>query len=967
MVDAPTLSAQVLKKLNAQGLGQLGNYRLSPTLVKMGYTEEEAQAILEKYGPKLRVYGSNTSRGALEKGNVVTATIGGQTYTGTQEFIDQKKAEAAVTPPSAPTEGFTGVVQEFGVKDNAPTSEVVKTQVLMNDKVVGTVDIPQQVSKVAFTPEGIAYTPYEKTTPKVSDIINLENINLPPKSNIQLPYQIRGTQDISPEAPQYNIRTQPFIKKEQTGIFIAPDGTKVPQVKYTYVDPTVIGKAKERPATVGEIAQFRQQETALSLETGTASTEKVSALRPITNTIETAIQDVAKEYYSMNKYLKETTTDPFFDTLAKTGLTTEELARISALTNPATQVPYLINKDSQDFTVGFNQAILEDIRDQPLKQLALLAGGEALGAGFKGVSALLAKIPGLGGDIASYAFKIGASVYGGKELVDTVARDITLATTASQLGKNLGVTAKDAALLGIGFESGEKDITKLIGELRTKGATQLNVPQGEYPQEPIEKQLELFQKNIYPEISEKPVAFHTTPDIFYESGKITPKEGTSELAGLYASTQVSTPFSKISGSGGEFPKIFSDSEDKLFTKDFINLLKKAFGPEQYPGVAGLIPKEFRVADYRYSDVPLFEGQKYVKGKGYAYFIDPAELGIMDIPLMKSEIESIARPEAGDYLSTGQKFYTKIKGVKVPIDIFEYADSAIDKDILQVAGETKISKGEKLSPESYSTSGLSSSVLNLPSAFSFYDDFKNMMDQINSDYSSLEGSTISKVTSINKTAQIKSSTSKSSSSNRVSSGISSSIDISSEISQLSSDISNSINSEISEISDTRSAKSTKTSGKSSRASTTSIIPKEELPPILKLELESKEKKNKKKEPGYDVYGKVIRTNTFAKINTTPVSRGRAFDIGAYYVDNTLARQFKVKRSTRSAEEDYQFTYIPVGYYESVSKKIRSFKIKKGRRYAFEEQFIEKNIGIADTVLEKEQLKYYKSLNKQIKGI
>ena len=44
---------------------------------------------------------------------------------------------------------------------------------------------------------------------------------------------------------------------------------------------------------------------------------------------------------------------------------------------------------------------------------------------------------------------------------------------------------------------------------------------------------------------------------------------------------------------------------------------------------------------------------------------------MDIPSIKTEIEAIARVEAGGYKFQAGDTYTKIKGVRVPIDTFKY--------------------------------------------------------------------------------------------------------------------------------------------------------------------------------------------------------------------------------------------------------------------------------------------------------
>ncbi|GAI11980.1 unnamed protein product, partial [marine sediment metagenome] len=148
-------------------------------------------------------------------------------------------------------------------------------------------------------------------------------------------------------------------------------------------------------------------------------------------------------------------------------------------------------------------------------------------------------------------------------------------------------------------------------------------------------------------------AFHTTADSsFYRGGTLSPKAGGSELPGVYGSTQVSTPFSRIAGSG---------SKTKLFPG-----LKDLFSTDSSPGIAFIKPKGFRKPKMGYTNKPTFEGQKKVGGK-YGFFKQKPKEGIAEVPGIKSEIETIFRPGAGDYVVDLSKHYTIIKGVRVPLD------------------------------------------------------------------------------------------------------------------------------------------------------------------------------------------------------------------------------------------------------------------------------------------------------------
>jgi len=167
------------------------------------------------------------------------------------------------------------------------------------------------------------------------------------------------------------------------------------------------------------------------------------------------------------------------------------------------------------------------------------------------------------------------------------------------------------------------------------------------------KHLKMFQENIYTEFGDKPGAFHTTGQTFWGQ-RLTPHPGTSELPGTYGSTEISVPFARISGSGKTrwFPRI-SD----------------IFSPQNKPGVAYLKPKGFRYSP-AVKDT-AFSG----KTAEFPYkFINPAKPGYADVPLIKAEIEAVFRPEAGTYGLESTKYYTKIKGVRVPIDVFGYTST-----------------------------------------------------------------------------------------------------------------------------------------------------------------------------------------------------------------------------------------------------------------------------------------------------
>ena len=120
------------------------------------------------------------------------------------------------------------------------------------------------------------------------------------------------------------------------------------------------------------------------------------------------------------------------------------------------------------------------------------------------------------------------------------------------------------------------------------------------------------------------------------------------------------------------------------------------------------------------------------------------------------------------------------------------------------------------------------------------------------------------------------------------------------------------------------------------------------------------KKKKKGLGEGYYVQSIRpgTNKFFTLNKTPVTLKRARDIGAYYTKSTLARTFKPVKANKPAQPDIEFMYIPEGYFESVVKEFRPYRIKGGEVYNLGKQFIQKSPYMLGTASEKAQIQAYR---------
>ena len=304
-----------------------------------------------------------------------------------------------------------------------------------------------------------------------------------------------------------------------------------------------------------------------------------------------------------------------------------------------------------DVTGGFISGLVPSTKGEVLTTLATFGVGAGIGFGVKGATYGISKIPKVGTALAVgvKGATIGSGVYYGGGYALNIAGQVSSTDSNFERGEIIGGGVRTIGAGYTGYKTGSKlfDIGK--GYYVTRGRSYIEIPQGEYPAAPTSKQLKMFQKNIYQELGAKPGAFHTTGEVFWKKGTITPQPGTSELPGLYGSTQISTPFARIEGSG------------KAPLQTIFKNIGQWFSPPKDPGVAYLQPTSFRYSP----------GVKTSTGYTWKY---PAKVGTADVPGIKTEIEAIFRPDAGGYGITGQGYYTIIKGVRVPIDSFAYDPS-----------------------------------------------------------------------------------------------------------------------------------------------------------------------------------------------------------------------------------------------------------------------------------------------------
>lgn len=809
--------------------------------------------------------------------------------------------------------------------------------------------------------------------------MDLENFSLPKPAQTRMTTQIKPPMTSTPK-----LFIGGYVQEgDVTGFVKDPEtGKKIPvRDSAVYYEPLVdaagnqvTGERKSRQATATEEKKLRDDQRALTKDN--TLTEAYTNVDRVVNSLSRGWQSSKNAYNRFNEQLKEEVTYPLRDVATEIAAENSVLLQgIRASTKPVIEIPN-VYEDVSRFGYGFSTAIINDVIENPAEQLILLGAGAGLGLGFKGAATGLAAIPKVG-KYASTGFKTLAVSYGVWETASAIGTAAAVASQAEspeKAGQILGKTTKDIGLIGYGFYLGEKSFNIIKGRIRTRGMEELQVEQGIYPQAPTEKQLKMFQNNVYEEISNEAIAFHTTPDVFYKQGKITPMAGSSELPGLYASTQISTPFSKIPGSGSKAP----DSFEK-FLKAFLDSL----AAETNPGVATLEPLGFREVGFRYTKVKQFEGQKNLgtkKNPKYAYFKDDVKPGFMDVPKMKTEIEAIARIEAGSYkrtpTATGQRYYTEIAGVRVPLDNFKFDVESLKKD---------------LAKDIDNLLDLKSKGRENPMAKEIAKNVNDFLDAMKRDIEEPFNPSEYNLNSLKSGPEVLTTSKAASRSSRKAISSSLSSDISSEISQLSSSISSELSALSSAVSgsssassgslssrsgssgassgssassassSSRSGSSSSKSGSSSGSSVSSMIQSynnQTKAMYASLNRSSKPaKKSQNLGPGHNVYIKIVNTNRFEKINQTPVTYKRAKDIAQYYLDNYLARTTKIRKSGQ-AQEDLQFLFIPEGYYEQRKHTSREYRIKNKKAMVIDDEIIKKSAFLQDTPEQKRQLQAFR---------
>lgn len=109
---------------------------------------------------------------------------------------------------------------------------------------------------------------------------------------------------------------------------------------------------------------------------------------------------------------------------------------------------------------------------------------------------------------------------------------------------------------------------------------------------------------------------------------------------------------------------------------------------------------------------------------------------------------------------------------------------------------------------------------------------------------------------------------------------------------------------------------------------------------------------KKRQAYNAFAKPQGKKNFVKLNQVPLAKEKAKDTMAFFVDKSLSASGKI-RTTKGKPKPASLK-IPSNYFGATKNKFREFKIRKGKKIATPNDFIEKRGFRLDSVGEKKSI-------------
>lgn len=171
----------------------------------------------------------------------------------------------------------------------------------------------------------------------------------------------------------------------------------------------------------------------------------------------TLLQKARIEFERVEADVRKSISDPVFEFLERKGITTSEIADVLVGSTPLAVSPTrVVSEPLRQFQKSFVEAQLEDLKENPLENIALVVGGGVAGKVVKGLRSLTLTAKGANAlartDKALGALGVGAGAVFG---VDVVSQ-LTEAKNVEDVSRILGLATKDAFLFIAGFKIGGK-------------------------------------------------------------------------------------------------------------------------------------------------------------------------------------------------------------------------------------------------------------------------------------------------------------------------------------------------------------------------------------------------------------------------------------------------------------------------------------------------------------------------------
>lgn len=499
--------------------------------------------------------------------------------------------------------------------------------------------------------------------------------------------------------------TQDFIKDTTSNIF----GALSRGFENFKGEGSLTGKT-ERLKLEAEVSQFEGLTASLPVVNGIIQVpesqfeavqkqqqEVIKAQKAFENTF---LQKRVQDFAGINKLIREKQTEPFiFKPLERLGITgkslkqtTKESIGVTTLF-AATLTGAKPTKESfkslqetpiPQFAGGAVEGIYVDVREKPLKQIALVGVGAGIGAGLKlgsvGITAVGGAIGGVkGASIASTISAVGLTGTGAV-LASKAAKDIQKkvkeAEGAEQVGSVVGIAAKDLTIVGLGARAGQKSADKLIGKLSTRGLKEVKIEQLS-PNRVKEKAFPQIKKG---ETAQQLVKRFKEPRLPGEKAG-TPRSFTAtDIRALAKSKKVPIGAKRGGTIKSEFPGRFGAD---VPSENFLRLGKegdfKLLGLDRPGGIPSLVrttlknirtPKssggKLGVTKARTSELTRLlggvRGQSFKQIQGQTPTLPSGEAVV---PFIKAERELII-PFTTKLTKPTSRFFVNIDGVRVPI-------------------------------------------------------------------------------------------------------------------------------------------------------------------------------------------------------------------------------------------------------------------------------------------------------------